>query len=138
MPQLLKRVTTLHGLSSTEANESPPYDRTPKPGWYAHLNHMLQATIDTEHLFDMFFFEAQQLISFDGIKFDNHHHNCHYCIGLQSEHRAHYRLYSNQDYVGELTISRNTSFSDGDLELLENLISTTIAPLEKALSYLEA
>lgn len=133
--QMQNRITALYGEHPVTTDENPFIGDA---NLCLRLDPMLLVTLDVEHLFDKFYFDSQRILSFDGISFDNNNYDCHYSIGLQSLHQVHYRLFSNQDYVGEICIFRNTVFSENDMVLLENLTSMIIAPLRKTLCYQEA
>ncbi len=97
-----------------------------------------QVNKNVKQLFESFFFEAQVILSFDGVEFENNHANRCCTIGIPAKHCVNYRLFANQDYVGELRISRNSRFTDSDFASLENLISTVIEPLRKTMTYQDA
>ena len=100
-----------------------------------NLQHMLHAAIDLSHLLDMIYFEAQGFVSFDGLCFGNANHAFDYQAGLQGRHSAHYRLFANSDYIGELCLSRNSPFTDDELETLESVVSLLVLPLQDVLTY---
>ena len=108
------------------------HDRT-EAVLYTRLNLVLQSTINTEQILDIFFLEAQRLLSFDGISFSNAHHQLYFETGISADYSAHYRLFANQDYLGEVNITRNSTFSEEELEVLERLIAALISPLGKTL-----
>ncbi len=130
-------------LQSNTAGSEQPFDGVAanvdaiRSSMLVKLNDLLLATTHVDHLFDMFFFEGQELTSFDGIKFRKDNQDCQYNLGIEGTHSAHYRLFARQDYIGELSIYRNTPFTETDLQSLETLISVIIEPLRKTLGYLK-
>lgn len=102
---------------------------------YMRLHHMLHAAIDIENLVDVFYYEAQELVHFDSVTFENRHFDCHVDAGVHCRHTAHYRLFANQDFVGDLRFTRSTPFSEGELNIIESLLTSLTLPIQDALAY---
>ncbi len=100
----------------------------------SRLGHILRTRTDLEQMLDLFFFEAQRMLSFDGIRYSNFHRHSHFEVGVLSGYHAHYRLFANQDYLGEMDIARSSPFGEEELETLERLISALISPLRNTMS----
>jgi diguanylate cyclase (GGDEF)-like protein len=98
----------------------------------------LQTTLDMETLFNIFFEQVQNTVSFDGFSYrlDLLDIDLHY--GKQSIHSCSYRLITQQDYLGELTFYRSKRFPEKELAVLEGLLNVIVFPLRNSIRYLDA
>ncbi len=117
-------------LSQGAAAGERLYEGAAAANRYLRLHHMLHAAIDVENLIDVFYYEAQTLVSFDSVTFDNRHLDTHYEVGVHCRHTAHYRLFANHDFVGDLKFTRATPFTEGELNIIESLLTALTLPIQ--------
>lgn len=98
----------------------------------------LQTTLDLDTLLGLFFGELRSLITLSGLRYVNDQTNQQISLGDHDAHSSAYRLIIQERTLGEITVFRSQRFSDKELELLENLLSTLLCPLRNALTYGEA
>ncbi len=120
---------------SAAATNDSLYEGNAAADRYSRLHHMLHAAFDIENLMDVFYYEAQQLVHFDSVTFDNRHFDCHYQAGVHCRHSAHYRLFANEDFVGDLRFTRATPFDEGELNIIESLLTSLTLPIQDSLAY---
>ena len=64
------------------------------------------------------------------MSFSNAPLDIRYRVGITAKHRCHYRLFSNQDYLGEMSFTSVKPFEDEELALLEGLLGVIIIPVK--------
>ncbi|ALO46293.1 GGDEF domain-containing protein [Pseudohongiella spirulinae] len=95
----------------------------------------LQTTLDAERLLTIFFNEVSTLITISGLRYENESLNLQASLGNTAAHSSSYRLIIQGDQLGELTITRETRFSESELHLFEKLLGNLLCPLRNALIY---
>ena len=105
----------------------------------ARLSSVLQTTIELPEILRLFYREAQRAVMLDGISYQHQSQPFDYSIGHIAGHSSHYRLQTNCDFLGELSLHRlKQPFTDEDLRRLDKLVTTLIYPVRNGLRYLEA
>ncbi|MFT7218595.1 MAG: hypothetical protein ACI8Z1_000206 [Candidatus Azotimanducaceae bacterium] len=102
---------------------------------YRNLDILLETTHSLEQLLDTFFFEIQHWISSDGMCFSNEARNVYHEVGFDSRNKCHYRLYRGANYLGEICFSRKTRYNLDELELIEELVTMLIEPLQLSMAH---
>jgi len=102
---------------------------------YRDLDILLETTHSLEQLLDTFFFEIQLWISSDGMHFSNVARNVKHEVGFDSRNKCHYRLYRGANYLGEICFFRKTRYSLDELELIEELVTMLIEPLQLSMAH---
>jgi diguanylate cyclase (GGDEF)-like protein len=105
----------------------------------SRLNAVLQTSIELPEIIRLFFKEVQRIMSLDGLSFEHLANEFEYHHGNTEGKSSHYRVQTDCDYLGELTLyRRTTTFSDSDLEKLDRLVTALVFPLRNGLRYHEA
>lgn len=103
------------------------------------LSAVLQTTIDLPEILRLFFSEAQRILCLDGIHYQHQTHPFALGLGQVAGHSSHYRLQTDTDFLGELSLHRlKQPFSDEDLRRLDKMVTTLVYPVRNGLRYLEA
>ncbi len=105
----------------------------------SRLNIILQTSIELSEIIRLFFTEVRRILPLDGLSFE--HRIQQICIqqGIQEGRSSHYRIQTDSDYLGNLTLFRQgKKFTQADLETLDRLISSLVFPLRNGLRYQEA
>jgi diguanylate cyclase (GGDEF)-like protein len=102
------------------------------------LANLLQTTIEIEPLFELFFGQMQRLLKLGSYQFINPTKGIQLKLGTKSAHNCDYSLNIKQQYLGNISFTRNHRFSEEELAQLENLLGTLVYPLRNALDYSDA
>lgn len=105
----------------------------------ARLCAMLQTTIDLPDILHLFFQEAVRALGLDGLHYQHTGHAYEFQLGQVAGHSSHYRLQTNEDMLGELSLHRlGQPFSDSDLRRLDTMMTALVYPIRHGLRYLAA
>ncbi len=104
----------------------------------ARLPAVLQTSLELDEVIDLFHKEIHKVINYDSFHYEHQEVQCDFSTGSISHHRCHYRLEVNSVWLGELTLTRRTKFSDADTELIEDLLCKLVYPLRNCLLYRQA
>lgn len=129
--------------SSTEAADlSPIYraidsssDIPGGTGTALQIASVLQTTLDTDRLIELFSRHIQHLVPHDGIAFENRTLQLSVSHGSQQKHARSYQLVVSAQTLGVLTVTRRTRFSADESRLLEHLSCCLVYPLRNAIMY---
>jgi len=102
------------------------------------LTSLLQSSLDLEQVLITFHRELNTITALSGLAYVNENSDVAFNTGKKSTHSCGYRLITQQDHLGELTLYRSKRFSESHLQLIEDTLSTLICPLRNALQYREA
>lgn len=102
------------------------------------LSGVLQTTLDINKLFALLGQELGKVLSFDGITYLFPELDINIKLGKEKTQKCVYDLVVMQDKLGTVTLSRQASFSDQELTLLENHLAALLYPLRNALLYQKA
>ncbi len=105
------------------------------PLW-KNLKTLLSGVSGLEQLLDTFFFETQDWVNVIGMSFRNLPLEVNYEVGISAKHHCTYRLFSNQDYLGELGFSSLEPLSNDELEIIEGLVGIVILPVKSEIQRL--
>ncbi|MCP5015343.1 MAG: GGDEF domain-containing protein [Ketobacter sp.] len=105
----------------------------------SRLNAVLQTSIELPEIIRLFFKEIQRALSLDGLAYEHRNNRFEYQLGDQDGYPSHYRIQTDSDYLGELTLFRTEEdFQQSDLEKLDRLVTALVFPLRNGLRYHEA
>ena len=103
------------------------------------LNAVLQTSIELSEILRLFQKEVQRAVAFDGLKLEHVLNDYCHQQGDTEGYPFHYRLQTESDYLGDLTLYRlDRPFKDYELHKLDRLISALVFPLRNGLRYHEA
>lgn len=98
----------------------------------------LQTTLDLTRLIEIFSAEVGALIVHQGIRYSFDDFELDLKVGQQARHACSYHLNIGDEPLGKLTFRRNQKFTDAEIEVLEQLLTTLLYPLRNALLYEDA
>ena len=105
----------------------------------SRLNAVLQTSIELAEILNLFYVEIQRAVSFEGFIFEHAINDFIHQQGETKGYQSHYRLQTDSDYLGDLTLYRAAKpFHDTELKKLDRLISALAFPLRNGLRYHEA
>ncbi|MEE2731489.1 MAG: GGDEF domain-containing protein [Pseudomonadota bacterium] len=105
----------------------------------SRLNAILQTSIELTEIIRLFFTEVRRIVPLDGLSYEHQPQNFNFQQGIQEGQDSHYRIQTDSDYLGDLTLfRRGKGFEQKELEKLDRLISSLVFPLRNGLRYQEA
>lgn len=104
----------------------------------ARLPAVLQTSLDLDDVIGLFHKEISKVLAYDSLHYQHQGVHCDISTGSRSHHACNYRLEMNNVWLGELTLTRRTKFSDTDMQLLEDLLCKLIYPVRNCLLYRQA
>jgi diguanylate cyclase (GGDEF)-like protein len=132
------KLSLVNNHSSVVAATTQQHDHNTVEDVAARLPAILQTTLELDELIKLFHNEISKVLKFDGMHYQ--HQEVHYEIqtGSRSHHSCNYRLEINSVWLGELTLTRRSKFSDQDTLLVEDLLCKLIYPLRNCLLFRQA
>ena len=109
-----------------------------QPDIQPRIQTLLATTLDLEELLSLFLAELRALMPIDGLSFKTNDQQTNLTLGDGIGHKANFKLLTQGDHVGELSVIRKKKFNERELKLLESLSGLTIYPIRNALRYKEA
>ncbi|RLT88673.1 MAG: GGDEF domain-containing protein [Ketobacter sp. GenoA1] len=105
----------------------------------SRLSAVLQTSIELSEIIGLFFREIQRVVAADGISFEHTPYKFTYQLGTPKGRTSHYRIQTDSDYLGDLTLYRKSrDFTPCDLEKLDRMVTSLVFPLRNGLRYHEA
>ncbi|MFT7413471.1 MAG: diguanylate cyclase (GGDEF)-like protein [Methylophagaceae bacterium] len=104
----------------------------------ARLPAVLQTSLELEDVIGLFHKEITKVLAYDSLHYQHQDVQCDISTGSRSHHACNYRLDMNNVWLGELTLTRRTKFSDTDMQLLEDLLCKLIYPVRNCLLFRQA
>ncbi len=104
---------------------------------YELLN-ALQTTLDPIKLIELFSQQAQSLVGFNGIVYEHKKRNIRVFVGQEATHNLSYNLIVEGQQMGNLSLYRDSTFSDKESAVVEHLLCNLVYSLRNALLYLDA
>jgi len=104
----------------------------------ARLPAVLQTSLDLDDVIGLFHKEISKVFAYDSLHYQHQGVHCDISTGSRSHHACNYRLEMNNVWLGELTLTRRTKFSDADMQLLEDLLCKLIYPIRNCLLFRQA
>jgi len=102
------------------------------------LSGILQTTLETNKLIELFAHELIKLVSYQHIKYSNPALEMEQEIGIAASNSCNYRLVVSGETLGELTLGRKTAFTKQETNLIETLLCGLVYPLRNSLMYYKA
>ncbi|WP_455234917.1 GGDEF domain-containing protein [Thiogranum longum] len=102
------------------------------------ITQSLQTTLDPTRLIELFSMEVGTLIVHQGIRYQNDDLDLDVKQGHQARHSCSYKLNIGDEPLGKLTFRRSETFSEAEIEALEQLLCSLLYPLRNALLYQDA
>lgn len=99
---------------------------------------ILQTSLELDEVIALFHKEINKVLSYDSLHYQHQGVHCDISTGSKSHHSCNYRLEMNSVWLGELTLTRRTKFSDADTQLLEDLLCKLVYPLRNCLLFRQA
>jgi diguanylate cyclase (GGDEF)-like protein len=99
---------------------------------------LLQTTIEIEPLFELFFGQVKSLLRLGSCHFVNQTKGIELKLGSISAHNCDYSLNIQRQYLGKISFTRKHRFSETELALLEDLLTTLVYPLRNTINYRDA
>lgn len=104
----------------------------------ARLPSVLQTTLELDDVINLFHKEISKILPYSSLHYQHQEAHCDIKTGSRSHHSCNYRLEMNHVWLGELTLTRRSKFSEVDTQLLEDLLCKLIYPLRNCLLYRQA
>ena len=104
----------------------------------ARLPAVLQTSLDLDTIISLFDKEISKVLSYDGMFYLHQGVHCDIQLGRRSHHACNYRLEINGVWLGEITLTRRTKFTDSDTLLFEDLLCKLIYPVRNSLLFRQA
>lgn len=102
------------------------------------LSGVLQTTIELDKLIALFSEQLKPIVHQSSIVYRNEEFGISLRHGRGGTHSCSYRLVINEEFLGELSLTRAKPFSLADTKALEYLLCTLVYPLRNALLYRKA
>lgn len=99
---------------------------------------ILQTSLDTRQLLRLFDEQIKPLLAHSGLQFTHPDNKFEFRLGAKRHHKCNYQLEIDQEYLGQLTLSRAYRFSDSEINLIEDLLCKLVYPLRNSLHYSRA
>ena len=99
------------------------------------LTGVLQTTLETSELINLFAKELSGFVRFDGVSYQLPELQISISVGSLTNHSCQYQLLVTGEALGEIKLFRFYPFDENELETVENLISGLLYPLRNALLY---
>lgn len=99
---------------------------------------LLQTSLNVDEILSLFHKQVRDTVAHDNLSYIYEQQNINIVIGRRARHSCTYELTVNESRLGFLSLTRGQKFSDGEIEILENLICAIHYPLRNALLYNEA
>lgn len=115
--------------SATRASRPRPTDLA------LRLVGVLQTTLDSTRLLELFAGEIGRAVAVDSVYYVNEEHGIYYLTGQVARHSCRYRLVIQDQAFGEITFTRHRKFSAHELMVLELLLCGLVYPLRNALTH---
>ena len=102
------------------------------------LQTVLQTSIELPEILKLFYLEMRVMLHLQGLSFLHDAYRCEYQFGDSSLFHSHYRLQTENDYLGELNLYRSRPFSEQEHCRIDLLLNTLIYPIRNGLRYRDA
>ena len=104
----------------------------------ARLPSVLQTSLDLDEVIGLFHKEISKALTYGSLHYQHRGVHCDISTGSRSHHKCNYRLEMNKVWLGELTLTRKTKFTDADTQMLEDFLCKLVYPLRNCLLFREA
>jgi len=104
----------------------------------ARLPAVLQTSLELESIIALFDKEISKVLPYDSLHYQHQGVHCTINTAPRSHHSCNYRLEINSVWLGEITLTRRTKFTDSDTSLFEDLLCKLIYPVRNSLLFRQA
>ena len=125
-----------HGQSIDVSSPQHGYDNV--DDIVARLPAVLQTSLDLETIIALFDTEISKILPYDSLHYQHQGVHCDVNTGRRSHHSCNYRLEMNSVWLGEITLTRRTKFTNADTQLFEDLLCKLIYPVRNCLLFSQA
>ncbi|ARU57463.1 signal transduction diguanylate cyclase [Oleiphilus messinensis] len=105
---------------------------------YTRLCRRLQTTLDVESILTIFLQELSVFVNFGVFTFKTEDAQIRYATDKPQTHSCNYTVQLNDNSIGVIEFSRSIRYSEEELNIFENLLTTLIFPLRNAILYRQA
>lgn len=102
------------------------------------FGHALQATLDVYDVIKRFYKELSSIVKINSFQFNNSETGHGFEMGKICANQLQYNLSIDKDKLGSLVISRKAKFTEQEIVLVENAITSLVYPLRNSIKYHEA
>ncbi len=117
---------------------TPQHDYIDAEQVAARLPAVLQTSLDLETIVGLFDKEVSKVLAYDGMLYHHQGVHCDIQIGRRSHHKCNYRLEINGVWLGEITLTRRSKFTDDDTRLFEDMLCKFIYPVRNSILFHQA
>jgi len=118
--------------------EAPQHDFIDAEQVAARLPAVLQTSLELEAIIGLFDKEISKVLAYDGMLYQHQGVHCDLQIGRRSTHKCNYRLEMNGVWLGEITLTRRSKFTDDDTRLFEDMLCKLIYPVRNSILFRQA
>ncbi|PCJ31292.1 MAG: GGDEF domain-containing protein [Gammaproteobacteria bacterium] len=104
----------------------------------ARLPAVLQTSLELDEMIGLFNREVSKILSYDSLHYQHQGTHCDISSGKRKHHSCNYRLEMNGLWLGEITLTRRTKFTEKDTLLFEDLLCKLIYPVRNCLLFRQA
>jgi len=115
-----------------------PHARQPDRDWLLDLGNMLQTTLEVGKLVELFADHSQSVVQHDSVSSDFEEQKLQTSVGTSSRFTCTYDVILLEDYLGTITFTRSTQFTEDEMGLIEYMLVALVHPLRNACLYREA
>ena len=102
------------------------------------IAHAMQTSLDAYYLIKRFADEIKALLDHSSFSYNHEESEHHYEEGKIQPHSLHYDLSIGEETLGHIDITRETPFTQRELEAFENAVAHLVYPLRNSIKYHEA
>jgi len=102
------------------------------------LNTALQATLDLQVIIETFHTAVANLLNIESTHYAHEYDNLSILLGNKSQHSCSYQLTISNEYLGEVTFTRDNTFLEEEIEQIESLLCLLVYPVRNGLQYQRA
>ncbi|MDH5325802.1 MAG: GGDEF domain-containing protein [Gammaproteobacteria bacterium] len=103
-----------------------------------HIAGILQTSLNIEELLSQFSKELGDIVPHNNISYVYEKLSVNFTLGRRARHSCTYELSINEQHLGFLSLTRNSKFSNKEIETIEQLICAVHYPLRNAILYKDA
>lgn len=104
----------------------------------ASLPAILQTTLELNDLIILFHKEISKVLEYGSLHFQHQDIHCDISTAKRNHHSCNYRLEMDGAWLGELTLTRRSKFTEKDTLVVEDLLCKLIYPLRNCLLFRQA
>ena len=124
--------------SQMRRNISNPGSTKPGDSQLYELSNILQSTLDLGKLLEFFDDELASTVPHDGLIYELPDEDIKYQFGEPGKHNCHYNLILLDKFLGQISVSRASKFSEDELKRIEILTAVLLYPIRNSLLYKQA